>query len=68
MSAVLDQSALRVTRGAEQFPARVSVPIESNRIAQLAQLLPGLLLGLVVIKLVVLLIDPNVRLFLGDSA
>lgn len=68
MSAVIDQSALRVTRGAAHSSARVSVPVESNRIAQLARLLPGLLLGLIAIKLVALLIDPNVRLFLGDSA
>ncbi|QBB70548.1 hypothetical protein ELE36_09325 [Pseudolysobacter antarcticus] len=68
MSAVLDQSAPRVTRGAAQVSARVPVQVETSRSAQLTKLLPGLLLGLVMIKLIVLLIDPNVHLFLGDSA
>ncbi len=68
MSAVLDQSAPCVTHGAAQYVASVPARLETNRIAQLTTLLPGLLLGLVVIKLFVLLIDPNVRLFLGDSA
>jgi hypothetical protein len=68
MSAVLDQSAPRVTHGAAKRSVWVPVQVETNRISQLSRLLPALVLGLVMIKLIILLIDPNMRLFLGDSA